>query len=301
MNQFYEIIFAQNQKLKLLSLENICLKIFDYLDTNYKIKSLKIDIKKMDDIQNIFDNSQQDTNYVVSYTLNFKQNNECEVIFTLLFLSLDEQKIIKDELDFLNISLNIFSQSLFIRYLEKTIKDMSIIDNLTGNYNRYYLYNHIEPLFKLSDRKNEKIAFLKVGIDHFESVIDEFNYKIGDKVVKMLSKIIRNTVRKSDIIIRMSNDGHLIILPNIENSDNAVLVAKKLLEKFNKEKIIIDENTNQVLMKTISVGITIYPDDGIDIDTIIRKSDIALYEAENKGRAEILLFTERETNKIELF
>jgi GGDEF domain-containing protein len=54
-------------------------------------------------------------------------------------------------------------------------------------------------------------------------------------------------------------------------------------------------------MKTISVGITIYPDDGIDIDTIIRKSDIALYEAENKGRAEVLLFTERETNKIELF
>lgn len=300
MNKFYEIIFTENQKLKQLNLDDICSKIFDYLNTNYQIKFLKIYVNKKDNIQNLFNNSQDDKEYIFT-TFKFKQNDEREVIFSLLFLSQEEQDKIKDKLDFLKISLNTFSQSLFIKYLEKVLKDMAIIDNLTGNYNRYYLYNHIEPLFNLSDRRNEKIAFLKVGIDHFEAVIDEFNYKIGDKVVKILSKIIKETVRKSDIVIRMSNDGHLIILPNIENSENAILVANKLLEKFNKEKIIINEETNQVLMKTISVGITIYPDDGTDIDTIIRKSDIALYEAENKGRAEVLLFTEKETNKIELF
>ncbi|MCG3717466.1 diguanylate cyclase, partial [Aliarcobacter butzleri] len=105
----------------------------------------------------------------------------------------------------------------------------------------------------------------------------------------------------SDTVIRMTNDGHLIILPNIVNSDNAVLVANKLIDKFSKEKIIVNEDTKQTLMKTICVGITIYPDDGVDIDTIIRKSDIALYEAKNMGRSKVFVFNEEETNKVELF
>ncbi|MCG3715821.1 GGDEF domain-containing protein, partial [Aliarcobacter butzleri] len=131
--------------------------------------------------------------------------------------------------------------------------------------------------------------------------IDEFNYKIGDKVIKVLSKTIKSSIRESDTVIRMTNDGHLIILPNITNSDNAVLVANKLIDKFSKEKIVVNEDTKQTLMKTICVGITIYPDDGVDIDTIIRKSDIALYEAKNMGRSTVFVFNEEETNKVELF
>ena len=300
MNKSCEEVLAKSQQLRLLGLEDYSLNIFNYLNKNYQINFLKIYIKKQNDIENLFDNSKENENYLFN-TLKFKQSNEYEVIFSLLFTTQKEFEDIKNRLNFIKLALEIFSQSLFSKYLEKVIEDISIIDSLTGNYNRHYLYHYIEPLFSLSNRKQEKIAFLRISIDHFKAVIDEFNYKVGDKVIKVLSKTIKSSIRDSDTVIRMTNDGHLIILPNITNSDNAVLVANKLIDKFSKEKIIVNENTKQTLMKTICVGITIYPDDGIDIDTIIRKSDIALYEAKNMGRSTVFVFNEEETNKVELF
>ncbi|MCT7593916.1 GGDEF domain-containing protein [Aliarcobacter butzleri] len=300
MNKSCEEVLAKSQELRLLGLEDYSLNIFNYLNTNHQINFLKIYIKKQNDIENLFDNSQKNENYLFN-TLKFKQNNEYEVIFSLLSTTQKEFEDIKNRLNFIKLALEIFSQSLFSKYLEKVIEDISIIDSLTGNYNRHYLYHYIEPLFSLSNRKQEKIAFLRISIDHFKAVIDEFNYKIGDKVIKVLSKTIKSSIRESDTVIRMTNDGHLIILPNITNSDNAVLVANKLIDKFSKEKIIVNEDTKQTLMKTICVGITIYPDDGVDIDTIIRKSDIALYEAKNMGRSTVFVFNEEETNKVELF
>ncbi|MCG3658674.1 GGDEF domain-containing protein [Aliarcobacter butzleri] len=300
MNKSCEEVLAKSQQLRLLGLEDYSLNIFNYLNKNYQINFLKIYIKKQNDIENLFDNSKENENYLFN-TLKFKQSNEYEVIFSLLFTTQKEFEDIKNRQDFIKLVLEIFSQSLFSKYLEKVIEDISIIDTLTGNYNRHYLYHYIEPLFSLSNRKQEKIAFLRISIDHFKAVIDEFNYKVGDKVIKVLSKTIKSSIRDSDTVIRMTNDGHLIILPNITNSDNAVLVANKLIDKFSKEKIIVNENTKQTLMKTICVGITIYPDDGIDIDTIIRKSDIALYEAKNMGRSTVFVFNEEETNKVELF
>lgn len=300
MNKSCEEVLAKSQQLRLLGLEDYSLNIFNYLNKNYQINFLKIYIKKQNDIENLFDNSKENENYLFN-TLKFKQSNEYEVIFSLLFTTQKEFEDIKNRQDFIKLALEIFSQPLFSKYLEKVIEDISIIDTLTGNYNRHYLYHYIEPLFSLSNRKQEKIAFLRISIDHFKAVIDEFNYKVGDKVIKVLSKTIKSSIRDSDTVIRMTNDGHLIILPNITNSDNAVLVANKLIDKFSKEKIIVNENTKQTLMKTICVGITIYPDDGIDIDTIIRKSDIALYEAKNMGRSTVFVFNEEETNKVELF
>ena len=300
MNKSCEEVLAKSQQLRLLGLDDYSLNIFNYLNKNYQINFLKIYIKKQNDIENLFDNSKENENYLFN-TLKFKQSNEYEVIFSLLFTTQKEFEDIKNRQDFIKLALEIFSQSLFSKYLEKVIEDISIIDTLTGNYNRHYLYHYIEPLFSLSNRKQEKIAFLRISIDHFKAVIDEFNYKVGDKVIKVLSKTIKSSIRDSDTVIRMTNDGHLIILPNITNSDNAVLVANKLIAKFSKEKIIVNENTKQTLMKTICVGITIYPDDGIDIDTIIRKSDIALYEAKNMGRSTVFVFNEEETNKVELF
>ncbi|MDK2041548.1 GGDEF domain-containing protein [Aliarcobacter butzleri] len=300
MNKSCEEVLAKSQQLRLLGLEDYSLNIFNYLNKNYQINFLKIYIKKQNDIENLFDNSKENENYLFN-TLKFKQSNEYEVIFSLLFTTQKEFEDIKNRQDFIKLALEIFSQSLFSKYLEKVIEDISIIDTLTGNYNRHYLYHYIEPLFSLSNRKQEKIAFLRISIDHFKAVIDEFNYKVGDKVIKVLSKTIKSSIRDSDTVIRMTNDGHLIILPNITNSDNAVLVANKLIDKFSKEKIVVNEDTKQTLMKTICVGITIYPDDGIDIDTIIRKSDIALYEAKNMGRSTVFVFNEEETNKVELF
>ncbi|MFB1033241.1 MAG: GGDEF domain-containing protein [Aliarcobacter cryaerophilus] len=140
------------------------------------------------------------------------------------------------------------------------------------------------------------MAFLKVGVDHFKAVLDEFNYEIGDRVIKRQAGI-----RDSDLVIRVSNYSFLFLLQNIQEEENALFVANKLIDAFKKEKIVINPDTNQVLMKTICVGISFYPKDGEDLDTIIKKSDIAIREAKNKGRGIAFVFSEDETAKIELF
>jgi diguanylate cyclase (GGDEF)-like protein len=300
MNLSCETIINENEKLKLSDLEKSCLNIFDYLRLHHNINFLTINIKKNDSIDNLFNCSNSNINYFVN-TLEFKQNCDTEIIFNFLSENEEEYTSIKENLGFIKLSLQIFSQSLYNKYMEKTLNEMSLVDHVTGSYNRCYLNNYVGNLLSLSNREQKKIAFIKIGIDQFKAVIDEFDYEIGDKVLKVLAQTLKNSVRESDLVIKISNDEFLVILLNIINENNAILIAEKLINNFSKEKIVINEETKQTLMKTICGGISIYPDDATTIDEIIKKSDIALYEARNRGRGQVFLFNEEDTNKIDFF
>ena len=300
MNFSCETIINENEKLKLTDLEKSCLHIFDYLKLHHHINFLQIDIKKNDDIQNLFLCTNKNEDYLVN-TLEFQQN--CDTVIIFHFLSKDEEdyESVKSHLASIQMSLLIFSQSLFNKYMEKTLNEMSLVDHLTGSYNRCYLDNYATNLLSLSNREQKKIAFVKVGIDQFKAVIDEFDYEVGDKVLKALAKTLKESVRESDLVIKISNDEFLVILLNIINENNAILIAQKLINNFSKQEVIINEQTKQTLMKTICSGISIYPDNAATIDEIIKKSDIALYEARNRGRSQVFMFSEEDTNKIDFF
>ncbi len=300
MNLSCETIINENEKLKLSDLEKSCLNIFDYLNLHHKIETLKIDIKKNDKIENLFSCSNPQINYFIN-TLEFKQSCDTEIIFSFLSKTEEEFNSIKENLNFIKLSLQIFSQSLYNKYMEKTLSEMSLVDHVTGSYNRCYLNNYVGNLLSLSNREQKKIAFVKIAIDQFKAVIDEFDYEIGDKVLKALAQTLKNSVRESDIVIKISNDEFLVILLNIINENNAILITEKLINNFSKEKVVINEETKQVLMKTICGGISIYPDNATTIEEIIKKSDIALYEAKNRGRGQVFLFNEEDTNKIDFF
>jgi len=295
-----ETIINENEKLKLTDLEKSCLNIYDYLKLHHQVNLLTIDIKKDENIENIFEHNEGEFDYFIN-TLSFKQNTKTDVIFNFLSKNENDFEKIKNDLASIKMSLQIFSQSLFNKYMEKTLNEMSLIDHITGSYNRSYLDNYASSLLSLSNREQKKIAFLKIGIDQFKAVIDEFDYEVGDRVLKALSKTLKNSVRESDIVIKISNDEFLVILLNIINESNAILISEKLINNFANEKVIVNEETKQSLMKTICSGISIYPDDATSVDEIIKKSDIALYEARNRGRSQIYLFSEDDTNKIDFF
>jgi diguanylate cyclase (GGDEF)-like protein len=300
MNLSCETIIRENEKLKLSDLEKSCLNIYDYLKLHHHVNLLIINIKKNDLLENIFTQECSDFDYLIN-TLSFKQNINTDISFH--FLSKDEKdfEIIKNDLPRIEMSLQIFSQSLFNKYMERELNKVSLIDQVTGSYNRSYLDNYAQSLLSLSNREQKKIAFIKVGIDQFKAVIDEFDYEIGDKVLKSLAKTLKDSVRESDIVIKISNDEFLVILLNIINESNATIISQKLISNFSKEKVLVNEETKQYLMKTICSGISIYPDNATSIDEIIKKSDIALYEARNRGRNQVYLFSEDDTNKIDFF
>lgn len=300
MNFSCETIINENEKLKLTDLDKSCLNIFDYLKLHHNINFLQIDIKKNDDIQNLFLCAEENEDYLTN-TLEFKQNCNTVIIFHFLSKNQENFESVKTHLDSIKMSLLIFSQSLFTKFMEKTLNELSLIDHLTGSYNRCYLDNYAGNLLSISNREQKKIAFIKVGIDQFKAVIDEFDYEVGDKVLKALASTLKESVRESDLVIKISDDEFLVILQNIINENNAILISEKLINNFSKKEVVINEQTKQTLMKTICGGISIYPDNATTVDEIIKKSDIALYEARNRGRSQVFMFSEEDTNKIDFF
>jgi diguanylate cyclase (GGDEF)-like protein len=300
MNFSCEKIINENEKLKLSDLDKSCLNIFDYLKLHHYINFLQIDIKKDEDIKTLFLCKEDNKDYLTN-TLDFQQNCNTTIIFHLLSKDEDDFNSLQKHLDAIRMSLLIFSQSLFNKYMEKTLSEMSLIDHLTGSFNRCYLDNYAGNLLSLSNREQKKIAFVKVGIDQFRAVIDEFDYEIGDKVLKVLAKTLKESVRESDLVIKISDDEFLVILLNIVNEENATLIGQKLINNFSKKEVITNEQTNQTLKKTICSGISIYPDNATTLDEIIKKSDIALYEARNRGRSQVFIFKEEDMNTIDFF
>jgi diguanylate cyclase (GGDEF)-like protein len=300
MNFSCEKIINENEKLKLTDLDKSCLNIFDYLKLHHHVNFLQIDIEKNGNRENLFLCKDNNEDYLIN-TLEFKQNCNTMIIFQFLSKDEDNFESLKKQLNAIQMSLLIFSQSLFNKYMEKALNEMSLIDYLTGSYNRCYLDNYAANILSLSNREQKKIAFVKVGIDQFRAVIDEFDYEIGDKVLKVLAKTLKESIRESDLVIKISDDEFLVILLNIINEDNAILISQKLIDNFSKKEVIINEQTKQTLMKTICSGVSIYPDNATSLDEIIKKSDIALYEARNKGRSQVFLFSEEVTNTIDFF
>jgi two-component system, cell cycle response regulator len=300
MNLSCEKIILENEKLKLTDLEKSCLNIYEYLKLHHHVNFLSIDIKKNDLLENIFTHNNGDLKYLTN-TLSFKENSTTDIIFNFLSENEENFEIIKNDLKTIKMSLQIFSQSLFNKYMERILKEISLVDHLTGSYNRSYLDNYAHNLLSISNREQKKIAFIKVGIDQFKAVIDEFDYEVGDKVLKSLANSLKESIRDSDLVVKISNDEFLVILLNIINESNAIIISEKLIDNFSKEKIIVNNETKQALMKTICSGISIYPDNATSIEEIIKKSDIALYEAKNRGRSQVYLFSEDDTNKIDFF
>lgn len=305
MSQLFETIIKENEKLKLLEGSvKVYNKIFDYLKQDYNINQLKISFKSQnnynDDERILFESTQElDLTYKIS--LSFPQSQNSEVIYLIIAKDKENKKEIEHNLFSIRLTLQIFSQSLYTKYLEKSISELSLIDQVTGSYNRTYLDNYAHTILSLSNREEKKIGFLKIGIDQFKAVIDEFDYAIGDKVLKALADTLTENIRTSDIVIKIDSDEFLVILLNIINEDNAIMISEKIIQKFSKKEVLVDSKTEQALKKTICTGISIYPDDASDIDEIIRNADIALYEAKNKGRSKTFKFTKEETNTIDFF
>jgi two-component system, cell cycle response regulator len=295
-----ELIMSENNKLKISDLDKSALNIFEYLNIHHGVNAIKIDVYKEDKKENIFSFFDEEADYL-KISLDFYESINTIIRFTFLLNDEDEAKDLSVHLENIKMALQVFSQSLYSKYIEKAINNLTLIDPITGSYNRNYINNYVRNLLSLSTREEKKIAFVKIGIDQFKAVIDEFDYEMGDKVLKALADSLKNSLRESDIVIKISNDEFLVILLNILSDTNAVMIAEKLISNFSNEKVLVNEDSQQVLMKTICGGISIFPDNATTIDEIIKKSDIALYEARNKGRNKVFLFNDEETNKIELF
>jgi diguanylate cyclase (GGDEF) domain len=134
----------------------------------------------------------------------------------------------------------------------------------------------------LSDqRRNDQYsAVLFLDLDRFKNINDSLGHPVGDQLLKGIATRLTEQLRDIDTVARLGGDEFIVLLPGLKHPDDAQMIAEKLLGSFN-EPFLTDESE---LFISASIGISVYPDDGDDVATLIKNADIAMYHSKLKGR-----------------
>lgn len=174
-------------------------------------------------------------------------------------------------------------------------------DALTGLPNRAFLLERLPELLADARRYGNKAAVLFIDLDEFKVINDSLGHSVGDQVLRAVGERLRSTVRQGDMAARLGGDEFVVVLSRMKQSSDAVLAADRV------NQFIAEEFTTEghhPLMTTCSIGISIFPDDGTDAETLIRNADAALYAAKAKCRNSWHFFTsdlnQRATERLHL-
>jgi diguanylate cyclase (GGDEF)-like protein len=153
---------------------------------------------------------------------------------------------------------------------------------MTGIYNRRKFFDLTNLLFKES---NENFFLATIDIDYFKRVNDNFGHDAGDYVIKRITEIISDLLPQNSIFARMGGEEFTVVLTQENDPEKAILFFESVREKISKENLIYNGNS---INSTVSIGLVHKNKDSDEIDEIIKKSDIALYEAKRTGRNKVV-------------
>jgi len=170
---------------------------------------------------------------------------------------------------------------------EKKLIYQANFDQLTGLHNRHYIQAYMQSVFTRAKRQHKKVALLFMDLDNFKNINDTLGHDTGDELLRQTALRILTLVRESDIAARTGGDEFTVLLESLTNSDNAEVVASKLVQEFQHPFRIYGRE----IYTTISLGISIYPDDGDSLDQLMKYADMAMYQAKNNGRNNYCFFS----------
>ena len=170
---------------------------------------------------------------------------------------------------------------------EETISKMAYFDQLTGLPNRVLLSDRLNHMLAQGQRYKELAAILFLDIDNFKHINDTVGHDEGDNMLKDVSKRLNKHVRACDTLARHGGDEFIILIQDLKKVENVINIVERIFSEFNEPFIL----NGQEFFITTSIGISIYPDDGEDKDTLLKNADIAMYRAKEDGKNTYQLFT----------
>lgn len=198
----------------------------------------------------------------------------------LTITGLEEEKIENFSILAEQLALEIKKIKLYDR-----IQELAITDSLTGIYVRRHFLERFSEEVTRSQRHSLKFSVLMIDLDHFKDCNDTHGHLVGDIVLKEIAKIMRSYTRQVDLLGRYGGEEFIIALPDTDKSF-AANAAERLRQSIEKNQF---KAYDELLKMTISIGISTFPDDGTDIETLIDRADQALYKAKEEGRNRVII------------
>lgn len=163
---------------------------------------------------------------------------------------------------------------------EQEMSRLAHFDALTGLPNRPQLYQRMRVAITNARKGPRKLALMFLDLDDFKAINDEYGHDVGDEVLKAVAERMRNALRTADTVARLSGDEFVVVAEGIGNEQDAQLVAEKLLQAINAP-LQCDSHSIQ---PNASIGITLFPDDDSDVETLLRHADEAMYASKRMQR-----------------
>ncbi|MFP4268809.1 MAG: putative bifunctional diguanylate cyclase/phosphodiesterase [Spirochaetaceae bacterium] len=187
-----------------------------------------------------------------------------------------------------------------IKHTEEKLKKQTYYDPLTGLPNRQLFYDRLNKAIASAKRNESKIAVLLMDVDYFKKINDSLGHYIGDEYLKVLGKRLQEGTREEDTLARLGGDEFALLNVNIRSQNEVIDIIGRVRSALVKPISI----ENHEIVPGASIGVTYYPDDGTDADTLLKNADLAMYKTKENERGSYSLFNpllhEQAQRRIEL-
>jgi diguanylate cyclase (GGDEF)-like protein/PAS domain S-box-containing protein len=170
---------------------------------------------------------------------------------------------------------------------ERQLEHLAYRDNLTGLPNRFLFQDRVHHAIEQSARRQKGLALMYLDLDRFKLVNDTLGHAVGDALLQKVAARLRSTIRREDTVARLGGDEFAILLPEVARAEDAGIVARKILDSL-QDPFFVEEHQ---LYAPGSIGVSVYPHDGLDFVSLLKNADSALYRAKELGRNNVQLFT----------
>ena len=219
-----------------------------------------------------------------AYDYLIKPFEDLELIVSVVRRAMENIALIKERN---SLVVHLKKSNKALKELSRRFRDLAIRDGLTGLYNHGYLLDALAGEVARAVRYDRHLSVIFLDVDHFKQYNDQFGHQRGDMVLRQVSQILKDEIRKTDIAARYGGEEFVLVLPETSKED-AFVVAEKV-RKAVQESIANDVADEGPTTVTISAGVASYMEDGTDAHELIAKADAAVYTAKNDGRNAVRL------------
>lgn len=160
-------------------------------------------------------------------------------------------------------------------------------DELTGLPNRAMFLEALRRTISNTQRKNSMFSILFIDLDHFKQINDSLGHDIGDQLLQSIASRLRASMREGDIVARLGGDEFVVLIEDLDGREDVVQVAQKIREALKPSCMLSGQPVNM----TLSIGISTYPQDGTELNQLLKSADAAMYQAKKQGRDNFQFYT----------